>query len=165
MRVPCHGTHAHVITFLPKILWRVTNNYDEQIINRSGPKQEPWGDPQLRSKHPESVPLIHTRWLLLNKYDLNQIKTFPRSPTFFCILLTRISWLTVSNATLRSNNTRRVTHCEFMECMMSFITFNKGKHNMVTAELDRCGAEPCVYEFVWIWPFPLTYWRLCNEDY
>ena len=30
----------------------------------------------------------------------------------------------------------------------------------MTVERDRCGAEPCVYQFVWIWPFPLTYWRL-----
>ena len=99
---------------------------------------EPWGTSQSRLKHAESVPLTDIRWLLLDRYGLNQFRTAPCNPSLFCNRLMRISSLIASNATLRSNNTRSVTHFESIASMMSFITFNKAFSVVWLARYDEC---------------------------
>lgn len=98
---------------------------------------EPWGTSQSRLKHAESVPLTDIRWLLLDRYGLNQFRTAPCNPSLFCNRLMRISSLIASNAALRSNNTRSVTHFE-STASMSFITFNKAFSVVWLARYDEC---------------------------
>ena len=50
-------------------------------MNSKGPKHEPWGTPQFKSKGRERTPCTETRWLLSDKYDLNQFRAVPRMPT------------------------------------------------------------------------------------
>ena len=63
--------------------------------------------------------LSEMRWLRRGR------RTFPRTPKLVFKRLTKISWLTVSKAALRSNNNNRVTCCEFMFKERSLATFNK----------------------------------------
>ena len=69
---------------------------------------------------------------------MNHFRTDPCNPTLCCNRLIRISWLTVSNAALRSNNRRSVTYFESIASTMSFITFNKAVSVLWPARYDDC---------------------------
>ena len=64
-------------------------------MNSKGPKHEPWGTPQFKSKGRERTPCTETRWLLSDKYDLNQFRAVPRMPTSSDSLSKSIRWSTV----------------------------------------------------------------------
>ena len=82
-------------------------------MNNRGPKHESWGTPQFKSKGRERTPCTDTRWLLSDKYDLNQFRAVPRMPTSSDSLSKSSWWSTVSKAALRSKKINKVTCCLF----------------------------------------------------
>ena len=93
--------------------------------NNTGPKTEPWGTPQNRSADSDLIWLAVTLKLRPDRYDENQCKTDPDSPTSSLSLLSRIWWLTVSKDEDRSKRTRTVHFPESANIIMSLDTFSK----------------------------------------
>ena len=73
--------------------------------NANGPRIDPWGRPVLSGLGTDMLSWI-TDWLRSVKYELSQAKASSCTPYIFSILCRSVSWLTVSNAALKSNMTR-----------------------------------------------------------
>lgn len=57
---------------------------------RIGPRMEPWGTPQKMGAEEEDESLMETLKDLFDKYDENQFKAEPETPTHLCNLFMRM---------------------------------------------------------------------------
>ena len=76
------------------------------VGNVNGPSIDPWGRPGLSGLGADTIPWITTEWQRLEKYELRPAEACHCTPFISSILLRRISWLTMSNAALKSNMVR-----------------------------------------------------------
>ena len=77
-------------------------------MNRSGPRHEPWGIPQVIILAEDLCPLTVQNCFLFCKYDINQSPAIPLTP-YFSNFANKIVWSTVSNAFFRSRKMARFT--------------------------------------------------------
>ena len=75
-------------------------------LKRTGPIMEPCGTPQVIAIFSEEESPMEIKNSRQVRYDLNQSKTISDRPTQCSSLCIRISWSTVSKASLRSRRTR-----------------------------------------------------------
>ena len=92
------------------------------IYNRE-PIQDPCGTPQLRGRLSERALGMETRWLLADKYDLNQFNGAPEILNEVWSLRNKTLWSSVSKAALKSSNTSRTACWKFISIIMSLVTF------------------------------------------
>lgn len=76
------------------------------MLNRRGPKMEPWGTPHVILVCSDVKLPIDTKYFLFSKYVLNQFSTVPERPAQFSSRLSNMLWSTVLNAVLRSSKTK-----------------------------------------------------------
>ena len=74
------------------------------MINKTGPRTDPWGTPNDSGTGSESRPSTETNCILPVIYDLNHASTVPLTPKYDCSWAERISWSMVSKAADRSSN-------------------------------------------------------------
>ena len=75
------------------------------MLNRRGPRMEPWGTPHVILVCSDVKLPIDAKYFLFSKYDLNQFSTVPERPAQFSGSLSNILWSTVK-AALRSSKTK-----------------------------------------------------------
>ena len=75
--------------------------------NKSGPRIDPWGTPQVTFWKGDKVPPISTGCLRFVKYEWNHSLEHVSKPKAWSLLI-RMQWSTVSNAFWRSNSTMPV---------------------------------------------------------
>ena len=66
-------------------------------MNRSGPRQEPWGIPQVTILADDLFPSTVHNCFLFSKYELNQSPVIPLTP-YFSSFASKMVWSTLSNA-------------------------------------------------------------------
>uniref|UniRef100_A0A3Q3GWM6 Uncharacterized protein n=1 Tax=Labrus bergylta TaxID=56723 RepID=A0A3Q3GWM6_9LABR len=84
--------------------------------NSRGPRMDPCGIPQLRPDWEDVALVKFTEKVLLFRYDVNQVRAVPPTPTQCCRQLIKIVWSTVSNAAVRSSKIRKA---QFTESILS----------------------------------------------
>ena len=108
-------------------------------MNSSGPRQEPWGIPQVTILAAYMCPSSVQNYFLLSKYELNQLPVIPLMPHFSNYAY-KMLWLNVSNAFLRSRNSQ--VHFSSIHCGVPVSTVYEGcycgiqftKSNLVLCE-------------------------------
>ena len=66
-------------------------------MNRSGPRQEPWGIPQVTILADDLCPSTVQNCFLFRRYEVNQSPVIPLMP-YFSSFANKMVWSTVSNA-------------------------------------------------------------------
>ena len=77
-------------------------------MNRSGPRQEPWGIPQVTILADDLCPSTVQNCFLFRRYEVNQSPVIPLMP-YFSSFANKMVWSTVSNAFFRSRKIARFT--------------------------------------------------------
>ena len=77
-------------------------------MNRSGPRQETWGIPQVTILADDLFPSILQNCFLFRKYEVNQSPVVPLMP-YFSSFANKMVWSTESNAFFRSRKIARFT--------------------------------------------------------
>ena len=73
---------------------------------RIGPMTEPWGTPHSSGTEQEELFSILTTWDRPERYDFSQLWTHPPNPCRLADRVSMMSWSIVSNADVKSSNTR-----------------------------------------------------------
>ena len=110
-------------------------------VNDNGPTVEPCGRPYNMTCSVERAFPILTRDVLLVKYDLSHWRAVPLKPISFSILFRRIPWSTVSNAQLRSSNTRKTPFNTLSICAL-YLLIRAGSLG-VTFQFYPCSCHGC----------------------
>ena len=87
------------------------------MMNRMGPKAEPWGTPQVRGREEERMEEQDTEKDLSDRYDRNQSNAQSEMPNHDVRRCSRIEWSIVSKAADKSSRVRPVTCCRSIELM------------------------------------------------
>ena len=91
-------------------------------MNSRGPRTESWGTPQDSCEGVNCIPLKITAWVLLVRYELNQLRATSLTAKRWCSTSRSMEWSTQSNAALRSSKTSATTCPLSTDQMMSFTT-------------------------------------------
>ena len=81
-----------------------------QMVNSTGPRQDPCGTQLVRCFFSERVPLMCTCWVLWESYDVNHFKAVPPTPKSEPQVSSKMLWLVMSNTALRSSMTMTFGH-------------------------------------------------------
>ena len=87
------------------INWPMGDMYE---VNKRGPSTDPWGTPEVTGWSLEWQWPTVMCWLRPDKYELIQLRAASATPKSVYSLLRRVLWSMVSNAALRSSETRTV---------------------------------------------------------
>ena len=73
-----------------------------------GPRTDPCGTPDTQQEGSDETDPMHTVWVRLVRYDVSQARAVPLTPKLVERRERSVEWSMVSNAALRSKETRRV---------------------------------------------------------
>ena len=80
-----------------------------------GPRQDPWGTPQVNKNWSERVLLIKIWWDLPERYDFSQSKALPHILKLICKYCSRRAWSTVSKGLVVVTEWQ-IDHSYLVEC-------------------------------------------------
>ena len=123
------------------------------MVNSNGPRHDPWGTPHCKLNFYDKFWSKDTRCDLLRRWDVNHCNADPLTPKLVLRRFNNTSWSTVSNATLKSSNTRRVTRWESKFIRKSFCTFKSAVSvlwHLRYADWNG-GYKPCDVKCACVW--------------